>query len=98
MRLPEGPSRRQALGGASPYQPGDQSIERLVGNRPHFLVGPILNRMLDEDGVRMESECGALTVGRVDKDIAGHKDGGYTATLKIGAVVHTARRATTSIG
>ena len=76
----------------------DQSVDGLVGQRHHFRVGSVLDRMFHEDPLRLKAERIPLNVGRVDEHVAGHENGGDAAPFEINGVVHTARRATASIG
>ena len=76
----------------------DEFIDRLVGNRDHLVVGPVLNWVFYPDSSRVEPECAALTFGAIDELGGGYEDAGDAAGFEIADVVHTARRATTSIG
>ena len=72
-------------------------LERGIGVGPHFVVGPVLNRVRDEHSCRRESERLCLRFGGLDEHCRGDEDSDDAAGLEITDVVHTARRATASI-
>jgi hypothetical protein len=76
----------------------DEFIDRFVGDRDHFVVGPVLNRVFYPDRSRVEPEGAALTFGAIDELGGGYEDAGDAAGFEVADVVHTARRATASIG
>jgi hypothetical protein len=67
-----------------------QLVNRLVGKRPHFVVGAILNGMLDEQPCRVETQCFGLGLGSGNEWIRGNEDAWKAAALKVGDVMHTA--------
>ena len=72
--------------------------ETLLGQPAQFGIGAILDRMRNEDSVRMEAECLALRARSSFEDIGGYKAAGYSTTVEIFYVMQTARRARSSVG
>jgi len=68
----------------------DEALYGLVGNGPHFVVGAVLNRMLDKHARRVEAEGSGLCNGGIDERLRCNKDTGKAAALKVGDVMHTA--------
>src|SRR5262249_43012964 len=73
-------------------------LKGAVGDRDHFLVGAVLNRMLDEDRGGITAEGARLRGGAVDELDGGDEHSGDAARLEVDDVVHTARRARPSVG
>jgi hypothetical protein len=76
----------------------DEFIDRLVGNGDHLVIGPVLDRMLYPDRSWVEPEGAGLAFGAIDELGGGYEDAGDAAGFKVADVMHTARRATASIG
>jgi len=65
----------------------------------HFFVGAILYRMWHENTLcRRKTESACLHLGSVHEYIGGDEHRRHTPSFEIDDVVHTARRATASIG
>ena len=69
----------------------------LVGDRDHFLICSVLNRMRDVNGRRIRAEGLSLLVRPIGKHITRHKQSGDAELLQVQRVMHTARRAAPSI-
>ena len=69
-----------------------------VGDAQHLLVGAVLDRMLDVDGRRLRAQRASLMLRTIHEREGGDEDRGDAARFQINRVVHTARRATPSIG
>ena len=72
--------------------------ETLLGQPAQFGIGAILNRMRNEDAVRMEAERLTLRARGSFEDFGGNETAGYSATVEIFDVMQTARRARSSVG
>ena len=77
---------------------GDELLDGLVGEGDHLGVGPVLDRMGDEESGHVEAEGLGLGFGGRHEGVGGDEHAWDTATLEVGDVVHTARRAASSIG
>ncbi len=73
-------------------------VDGVVGDLAHFVVGAVLDRMVDENAGGLEAESVCLDTSRPDKFVGGDHDAGDAAGFEIGEVVHTARRARPSVG
>jgi hypothetical protein len=80
------------------YQGGEDFVEGGVSQRPDLVVAAILDGVGYENGSGGESECRRLRCRGRDEFGGSHENPRHTATLEIDNVVHTARRATASIG
>ena len=78
---------------------GNDRVVCRVSNGSHFVVGAILDRVRHEYALYCrKAQCVSLRFGGLDKNIRGDEHRWHTASFKINDVVHTARRATASIG
>ena len=63
--------RRSSVGGDDA---AEKSVEHLVGQRHHLVIGAVLNGMRDEDALhRREPECQRLRFGGADELARGDK-------------------------
>ena len=76
----------------------DHRLDRPIRNRPHLVIRPILDRMLDVDGRRDRTERPRLRVRAVHELDRRDEYAGQAAGFEVHRVVHTARRAAASIG
>ena len=74
-------------------QRSDYLGESRFGERPHLLVGAVLDRMAGEHPAGVHAQGLALSLGRLSKTIRRHEHTWHTEVLQIDYVVHTARRA-----
>ncbi len=84
--------------GSSSHELFNQLVKGLVGDGDHLVVGAVLDGVFHPDGCRVEAERFALHLRPVDELDGGDEDGRNAAAFQISDVVHTARRATASIG
>src|SRR5438093_770832 len=88
----------RAIGG-SPRQPREDLVERLVGQRPHFLAGQRLDRMRHHHRPVLTAAERRRLRGGGPHELAGdHRRRGDAVVLEEHAVVHTARCARPSVG
>ena len=83
---------------SSSYELFNQLVEGFVGDGDHFIVGAVLDGMLHPHSGGVEAERLALHLGPVNELDGGYEDSRDAAAFQISDVVHTARRATASIG
>src|SRR5262245_47972866 len=76
----------------------DDCVYGARSHRANLLVGAVLHRVRNVDGRWIESERSRLPLGAVDERFGGDEYGGNPAALEVDDVVHTARRARSSIG
>jgi len=76
----------------------DDRVDRARRHGAKLVVGPVLYRMRDVDGRGIEPERTRLALGAVDERFGGNEHAGNPAALEVDDVVHTARRARSSIG
>lgn len=76
----------------------EDGIKRTICQGDNFVVGPILNRVGDEDRGRIKAQRGCLRGGGIDEFGGSDKHRGQSPAFQICDVVHTARRARSSIG
>lgn len=76
--------------GAGTADGRDQLVDRLVGERPHLIVGAVLNRMFDEQTSRVETQRLGLRLGGGYERIAGNKNAWKATAFEVGDVMHTA--------
>ena len=72
-------------------------VDRGLGERPHLVVGAVLDGVGDEDAGRVEAQGNSLRVRSVDELGRRDEDAGEPTTFQISDVVHTARRAAASV-
>ena len=72
--------------------------DRLVGQGNHLSVGAVLNGVAHEDPGHIKTEGPGLDLGSVGERDGGHHHRGNSPSLQVVDVVHTARRAGSSIG
>jgi hypothetical protein len=80
------------------YQGGEDFVEGGLSQRLDLVVAAILDGVGHENGSGREPEGGGLRCRGGDEFRGRHEHPGHTATFQIHNVVHTARRATASIG
>ncbi len=73
-------------------------FHRVLRHGSHLVVGSILDGMRDIYGRRGDSESRGLSFSRFHKFVGGDKNAGNAAFFQVDYVVHTARRAGTSVG
>jgi len=81
-----------------PRQRRDDGPERRVGKLSHLVIRAILDRMRHEDMPRVRSERPSLHRYCTLKRCRRHHDGRDVPLFEACEVVHTARRARTSVG
>lgn len=90
---------RQAVEGRLLDQRSNDRVDDAVGPEAHLIVGRVLNRVRDKDPPRLlEPERLRLVARRIHERARGDRDRGTAAGLEPGYVVHTARRAASSVG
>ena len=79
-------------------QAGHDLRHRLIRNDADFVVGSVLNGMRYEHTDRRDAERSRLRFGAVDERFGRDEDGRDAAAFEVRRVVHTARRAASSVG
>ena len=84
--------------GLSRGQAGHDLRHRVRRDDADFVVGSILNGVRYEHTDRLDAERSRLRFGAVDEGLGRDEDGGDAPAFELRRVVHTARRAASSVG
>jgi A/G-specific adenine glycosylase len=103
MGWPRTPTAPGDFRGEAPRSGGagegaQQGVDGAVRQGGHLLVGAVLDGMRHVDAGHVEAQARRLGLGGVDEGVGGHEDPRHAPPLQIVDVVHTARRAGSSIG